>query len=184
MCYEYIHVMKKSSHYSHYYPGATLRAILSPPDLNQGPFPAPQSTLPARHGFLTSSTPASPEQSFRHLSPLNNLIMVQEQSDSSSWVPLRRDLDQRKPWVSTPSQSKCWKVWGSMASAMSLGVPHLARPQVLGHLLCKGPSPLHSLFPHAADPQSSACCLLCSCTLSYLPWIYSLTPLPLYYAGS
>lgn len=108
--------------------------------------------------------------------------MVQDQHDSLSWVDrtLRRDIEQRKRWGSTPSQSKCWQVWGSVAPAGSVsGCPSPAGPQVLGHLLCQESSALPRLFPHAPVPQSSACCSLCSCTLRYLPWIYSLTPLQL-----
>lgn len=37
--------------------------------------------------------------------------MVQQWNNSWSWVSLRRDPEQRKPWASFPLQSNCPKVW-------------------------------------------------------------------------
>lgn len=81
--------------------------------------------------------------------------MVQQQNNTLSWVPPRRDLEQRKPWI----------LYSYNLSTQKSGVISSCR-------VSECPFTVPSLLPGAPVTQSSTC----SCTPSYLHGMYSSTP--------
>lgn len=83
--------------------------------------------------------------------------MVQKQNNtlSSSWVPPRRDLEQRKPWI----------LYSYSLSTQKYGV-------ISSCCVSECPVTVPNLLPGAPVTQSSTC----SCTPSYLHGMYSSTP--------